>query len=93
MQGPQRRQPMKRGLRLPAESDAGEYRPRSWRSVHHENGVTVYAEEEGADGEGGAIMVSAVVRASPEETFKVGLQPSPVSSTMLCRGSGCLGFG
>ena len=49
-----------------------EYQPRSWRSVLHVNGVTVYAEEEGPDGEGGGVMVSAVVRASPEDTFKVG---------------------
>ncbi len=42
-------------------------RGRSWASVLHINGVAVYVEERDARGEGGALMVSAVVRAPPEE--------------------------
>ena len=45
---------------------------RQWQSVRHVNGVAVYAEEEGPDGDGGALMVSAVVRSSPQECFEVG---------------------
>lgn len=45
---------------------------RAWQSVRHVNGVAVYAEEEGLDGEGGALMVSAIVRSSPQECFEVG---------------------
>ena len=45
---------------------------RAWQSVRHVNGVAVYAEDEGADGAGGALMVSAVVRSSPSECFEVG---------------------
>lgn len=48
-----------------------EFLPRSWHSVLHVNGVTVYGEEETEDGEGGAFMVSAVVRAPPDDTFTV----------------------
>lgn len=44
---------------------------RAWQSVRHVNGVAVYAEEEGLDGEGGALMVSAIVRSSPQECFEV----------------------
>ena len=42
---------------------------RSWESIHHVNGVAVYAEEEGESGEGGAIMASVVVRAPPRVCF------------------------
>ncbi|KAL4433733.1 hypothetical protein ABPG75_000174 [Micractinium tetrahymenae] len=45
-------------------------RSRAWASVLHVNGVAVYVEEQDADGEGGAIMVSAIVRAPPTDVFK-----------------------
>ncbi|KAL4450695.1 hypothetical protein ABPG77_001051 [Micractinium sp. CCAP 211/92] len=45
-------------------------RSRAWASVLHVNGVAVYVEEQDADGEGGAIMVSAIVRAPPSDVFK-----------------------
>lgn len=44
---------------------------RSWASVLHINGVSVYLEEQDDDGDGGAVMVSAVVRAPPMDVFKV----------------------
>lgn len=47
----------------------GPYR-RAWSSVLHINGVAVYSEEVDEDGEGGAIMVSAVVRAPPVDVFR-----------------------
>lgn len=43
---------------------------RSWASVLHINGVAVYVEEQDPDGEGGAVMVSAVVRSPPGDVFK-----------------------
>lgn len=39
----------------------GSRRSRAWASVLHVNGVAVYVEEQDADGEGGAIMVSGNV--------------------------------
>ena len=47
---------------------------RSWQSVHHINGVAVYAEEEGDDGEGSAVMASVVVRAPPRSCFHALMQ-------------------
>lgn len=40
---------------------------RSWASLLHINGISVYVEELDADGGGGALMVSAVVRAPPSD--------------------------
>lgn len=40
---------------------------RSWASLLHINGISVYVEELDADGGGGALMVSAVVRAPPAD--------------------------
>lgn len=40
-------------------------------SVLHVNGIAVYVEEQDADGEGGAIMVSAIVRAPTADVFRV----------------------
>lgn len=62
-----------------AGDDYQAYQPRSWRSLFHTNGVTVYEEEEGDDGEGGAFMVSCVVRATPKDTFK-GIMQLPFSN-------------
>jgi len=44
---------------------------RAWASVLHINGISVYVEEQDEVGEGGAVMVSAVVRAPPVDVFKV----------------------
>jgi hypothetical protein len=43
---------------------------RAWASVMHINGISVYVEEQDEAGEGGAVMVSAVVRAPPVDVFK-----------------------
>ena len=40
-------------------------------SVQHVNGLSVYQEGRGLDGEQGAFMVSAVVSATPREVFLV----------------------
>lgn len=53
---------------------------RSWQSIYHINGVAVYAEDEGAHGEGGAVMASVVVRAPPRECFQVLMHTSPENS-------------
>ena len=44
---------------------------RAWASVLHINGISVYMEEQDENGEGGAVMVSAVVRAPPVDVFRV----------------------
>lgn len=64
-----RQAPIEPGLHA---ADGSERTLRTWQSVRHVNGVAVYAEEAGVDGEGGALMVSAVVRSSPQECFEVG---------------------
>jgi hypothetical protein len=46
-------------------------RTRAWASVLHINGISVYVEEQDKTGDGGAIMVSAVVHAPPSDVFKV----------------------
>ena len=43
---------------------------RAWASVLHINGISVYVEEQDEEGEGGAVMVSAVVRAPPVDVFR-----------------------
>jgi hypothetical protein len=55
---------------LPRRQPSEGHRHRGWSSVLHINGISVYAEEQDEDGEGGAIMVSAVVRAPPMDVFK-----------------------
>jgi hypothetical protein len=47
------------------------YTTHKWASLRHVNGVSVYQEEEGPNGQGGAFMVSAIVRTSPQAVFKV----------------------
>lgn len=59
---------------------------RAWQSVRHVNGVAVYAEEEGLDGEGGALMVSAIVRSSPQECFEVLMASSGSKSAGMLHG-------
>ena len=44
---------------------------RKWASLRHVNGVAVYQEEAGPHGEGGAFMISAVVRSTPRACAKV----------------------
>lgn len=44
---------------------------RRWASLRHVNGVAVYQEHAEQSGEGGAFMVSAVVRATPKSCFQV----------------------
>ncbi|KAL4514332.1 hypothetical protein Ndes2526B_g03998 [Nannochloris sp. 'desiccata'] len=43
---------------------------RAWASVMHINGISVYVEEQDEAKEGGAVMVSAVVRAPPVDVFR-----------------------
>ena len=45
----------------------GSHTKRSWASLLHINGISVYVEELDEDGGGGALMVSAVVRAPPSD--------------------------
>ncbi|KAI3426288.1 hypothetical protein D9Q98_008661 [Chlorella vulgaris] len=59
---------------------------RQWQSVRHVNGVAVYAEEEDGDGDGGALMVSAVVRSSPQECFDVLMSNHARASAMMLQG-------
>ena len=42
-------------------------------SVQHVNGLSVYQEGRGPNGEQGAFMVSAVVSATPREVFSVSI--------------------
>lgn len=49
---------------------AARRKTRAWASVLHINGISVYVEEQDEEGEGGAVMVSAVVRAPPVDVFK-----------------------
>ncbi|PRW45250.1 ENHANCED DISEASE RESISTANCE 2 isoform X2 isoform B [Chlorella sorokiniana] len=64
-------------------ADGSDRTLRTWQSVRHVNGVAVYAEEEGGDGEGGALMVSAVVRSSPQECFEVLMTRSNSAAAIL----------
>lgn len=59
---------------------------RAWQSVRHVNGVAVYAEEEGPDGDGGALMVSAIVRSSPQECFETLMSSGERSSAVMLHG-------
>eukprot|EP00884_Botryococcus_braunii_P002944 jgi/Botrbrau1/12650/Bobra.67_1s0016.1 len=43
---------------------------KSWASLRRVNGVSVYQEEEGPGGQGGAYMVSTIVRSAPASVFK-----------------------
>ncbi len=45
----------------------GSHTKRSWASLLHINGISVYVEELDENGGGGALMVSAVVRAPPSD--------------------------
>ena len=49
------------------ETEDTSHTKRSWASLLHINGISVYVEELDEDGGGGALMVSAVVRASPSD--------------------------
>jgi hypothetical protein len=53
------------------------YTTHKWASLRHVNGVSVYQEDEGPNGQGGAFMVSAIVRTSPQAVFKVRLLSAP----------------
>ncbi|KAI7837930.1 hypothetical protein COHA_008236 [Chlorella ohadii] len=75
-----RQVPIEPGLHA---ADGSDRTLRTWQSVRHVNGVAVYAEEEGADGEGGALMVSAVVRSSPQECFEVLMTRSNSAAAIL----------
>eukprot|EP00887_Chlorella_sp_A99_P003751 scaffold7.g3751.t1 len=58
---------------VPAEVPAGPEatrRRRAWQSFLHINGVAVFLEDVDEEGEGGAVLVSAVVRAPPTDIFK-----------------------
>lgn len=61
------------GVPSPISTSAGTSRPphRAWASVLHINGISLYVEEVDEEGQGGAVMVSAVVRAPPADVFKV----------------------
>lgn len=54
---------------IPAQQSTSTSSRRAWASVLHINGVAVYSEEVDEDGEGGAVMVSAVVQAPPLDVF------------------------
>lgn len=49
------------------ETEDTSHTKRSWASLLHINGISVYVEELDEDGGGGALMVSAVVRAPPSD--------------------------
>lgn len=55
---------------------------RAWASVLHINGISVYMEEQDENGEGGAVMVSAVVRAPPVDVFRVSISTS--GALLIC---------
>ncbi|KAK9823769.1 hypothetical protein WJX72_005371 [[Myrmecia] bisecta] len=59
-------------LPRPEEDNGVSWQPpkRKWANFRHVNGVAVYQEAEGPDGQGGAFMVSAVVRSHPRAAFK-----------------------
>ncbi|KFM23600.1 hypothetical protein F751_2859 [Auxenochlorella protothecoides] len=59
-----------RHVRAASEDSTARPRPRSWASVMHINGVALFVEDSDADGSGGAIMVSAVVKAPPHDVFR-----------------------
>lgn len=50
------------------------------QSILHVNGCQVFLEDTDEEGEGGAIMVSAVVRAPPTDIFK----QVPVGRVCVC---------
>ena len=52
-----------------------------WASFRHVNGVAVFREDYDANGEGGAMMVSTIVRAAPKSVWKV---PALEMATSLC---------
>ncbi len=52
---------------------------RRWANLRHVNGVAVYQEHAEQSGEGGAFMVSAVVRATPKSCFQVTHKQSSTS--------------
>ena len=53
-----------------------------WANLRHVNGVAVYQEHAEQSGDGGAFMVSAVVRATPKACFKV--RPYPKQHRVAC---------
>lgn len=53
--------------RISSNASNAEAAKRSWASLLHINGISVYVEELDEDGGGGALMVSAVVRAPPSD--------------------------
>jgi hypothetical protein len=69
-----------------AAPGGGARRSRAWASVLHINGISVYVEEQDEEGEGGAVMVSAVVRAPPADVFKA----SAPSLTRVLGHQGCI---
>ena len=64
---------------------------RRWANLRHVNGVAVYQEHAEQSGEGGAFMVSAVVRATPKSCFQVAHKQSHTSFAIVyvCIVSSC----
>ena len=62
---------------------------RRWANLRHVNGVAVYQEHAEQSGEGGAFMVSAVVRATPKSCFQVTQKQYHISVAVvyMCIGS------
>ena len=60
---------------------------RAWASVLHINGISVYTEEQDENGEGGAVMVSAVVRAPPVDCFRSLVQVRKTDSLGIFAGA------
>ncbi|DBA89089.1 hypothetical protein WJX77_009682 [Trebouxia sp. C0004] len=56
---------------------------RRWANLRHVNGVAVYQEHAEQSGEGGAFMVSAVVRATPKSCFQALMDRSDWKDTPL----------
>lgn len=65
MEGPDGVEVVRRSTSM--DGDNGSHRKRSWASLLHINGISVYVEELDEDGGGGALMVSAVVRGPPSD--------------------------
>ena len=63
-----------------------------WASFSHVNGVAVFREDYDETGEGGAMMVSTIIRATPYAAWKVGAHPEPCWRCSLQAQRGCARF-
>lgn len=58
---------------------------RRWANLRHVNGVAVYQEDAEQSGEGGAFMVSAVVRSTPKACFQVRINSLFIDNDVLVK--------